>query len=372
MRDVLLLGAFVCGLLASCSGGDDRAMFFPAPKNPPVELRYTELSIDTICLDSAFATSYNGQFEVDGEDIYFIDRLFCWIYRLAPDGTLKRRYLGQGRSNREIPVRMIDGYAIAGDGTQILMGGTRELYLYDTTFSLQHRCRLVSPERERGLPLCEQAFAYSLAYANLTPRLVGDKLFLNITAGSRDFNPSHFDYLNRARILMRVDVRTGKIDTLLGRYSPAIGYMTAFDGFGYDITPEADFYVGYEADSVIYVYDRNYCVRHAFGRAGRGIENDYLTLESGAGYKTQVREERTRKGYYTSIRCLNDYVFRTYQRNGRASTDGLQIYEGTVLVGDVDVPRGFRVKGYIAPYYYAEGPVDEENESLTLYRFTLE
>ena len=45
-------------------------------------------------------------------------------------------------------------------------------------------------------------------------------------------------------------------------------------------------------------------------------------------------------------------LFRSYRKGGGSVTDGLQVYRDGVLVGDVDVPLGFRMAGYVDPYYY--------------------
>ena len=53
--------------------------------------------------------------------------------------------------------------------------------------------------------------------------------------------------------------------------------------------------------------------------------------------------------------------------------DGLQIYKEGKLIADVSVPTNFRVMGYMAPYYYSYiiPNMDEEDNSLMLYRFRL-
>ena len=62
-------------------------------------------------------------------------------------------------------------------------------------------------------------------------------------------------------------------------------------------------------------------------------------------------------------------LFRSYRKGGGSATDGLQVYRDGVLVGDVDVPLGFRMAGYVAPYYYSYVVPDEEGERLYMFRF---
>lgn len=58
---------------------------------------------------------------------------------------------------------------------------------------------------------------------------------------------------------------------------------------------------------------------------------------------------------------------------GDIEKDGLQIYKEGKLIADVSVPTNFRVMGYMAPYYYSYiiPNMDEEDNSLMLYRFRL-
>ena len=67
-----------------------------------------------------------------------------------------------------------------------------------------------------------------------------------------------------------------------------------------------------------------------------------------------------------------DLLFVSYRKDSE-DLDGLQIYKNGQLIADVIVPKKFRVMGYIAPYYsYIIPLLDEEDDSLIMYRFKLE
>jgi len=87
-------------------------------------------------------------------------------------------------------------------------------------------------------------------------------------------------------------------------------------------------------------------------------------------YKKQRDAER-KKAHYRKIKCVGDYTFRSYVKSVSAPYDGLQIYNGTTLVADVDVPKGLNVIGKIGDYYYSEVLGDEETMKLWIYRFRL-
>ena len=73
-----------------------------------------------------------------------------------------------------------------------------------------------------------------------------------------------------------------------------------------------------------------------------------------------------------SFRRMNrTAILMVSQKGGSQSTDGLQIYKDGVLLGDINVPKGLKVMGYVSPYYYSYVIADEEREIMYMYRFKL-
>ena len=85
------------------------------------------------------------------------------------------------------------------------------------------------------------------------------------------------------------------------------------------------------------------------------------------------RRNRDTKGRYGWIEYIDEtgILFRSYVKGRNSLTDGLQVYSDGVMVADVDVPEGFRVVGYIEPYYYSQVFEDDENGKLEIMRFRL-
>lgn len=85
------------------------------------------------------------------------------------------------------------------------------------------------------------------------------------------------------------------------------------------------------------------------------------------------RRNRDTKGRYGWIEYIDEtgILFRSYVKGRNSLTDGLQVYSDDVMVADVDVPEGFRVVGYIEPYYYSQVFEDDENGKLEIMRFRL-
>jgi len=84
-------------------------------------------------------------------------------------------------------------------------------------------------------------------------------------------------------------------------------------------------------------------------------------------------EDRPLRGWYNEVEYFEEteILFRSYKKSGDSPYDGLQIYHKNVLIGDIDVPEDFVVKGYIEPYYYSSADIDIEKGEIKIYRFKL-
>ena len=81
----------------------------------------------------------------------------------------------------------------------------------------------------------------------------------------------------------------------------------------------------------------------------------------------------TNSGYYYYLRYIPEtaLLFRSFHHGTPLTYDGLQVYKNQLLVAEYQVPKGFRVIGYVPPYYYAEGKPDIDKEAMVFYRFKL-
>ena len=144
-----------------------------------------------------------------------------------------------------------------------------------------------------------------------------------------------------------------------------------FNKVRFDVADNCDFYVTYQADSLIYCYDEAYRPVACFGVEGTGMYKEYREFATKKETYENAREEISSRGFYNWLEWVDEtgVLFRSYQRGVGADGVGLQIYRVGVLVGDVDVPKGLRVAGYVAPYYYSYVMPDEDREVLYVYRF---
>jgi len=284
------------------------------------------------------------------------------------------RHLGKGRGPKEIPLSSIGGFTTSDNGDFLLVGFTRDLFVYDSEFNFRSEtCFIAWPVPDDKRSLFERDDFYNqLNYDHIIIIPHKDRIYFNVLVDADEFNISHHDYYCNARILIEVDMQDGTILRTFGRLSPEIKYMSAFWHFQYDIDENGYFYLSFEPDHLIYVYDNDYNIIYSFGHAGRDMNMDHLQLTLDETYMRRATVERKDKGHYTSIKKIGDYVFRTYKTGSPANVDRLQIYHGTTLIADVDVPPDFAVLGYIAPYYYSHFVGDERAETLTIHMFRLD
>ena len=366
--------SILCLLLTVCSSGCgkkkmEHASFFTQPSQNRKNIVVKSITLDTIPVVLP-NTSYMGYSEMMNGKIYFADTYFCWVYEFDKNMQLVARRLGQGRGPREIPIKNFSGYAVSRDGDHYFVGSTRDIYIYDSEFNFKNKFSFMPRvDNAQKADVFERDDFYSLNYDNMIIKPYKNHLYFNVVGGNEEYNILNSNYYFDTRILMEVNIGNGEIEQVLGRLSPSTKYMSAFWQYQYDMDEEGNFYVSFEPDSLIYVYNNKYDIKYSFGHSGIGMNTDYLQLTAGREYGGQSSSERENKGYYSSVKKIGDYVFRTYKTGNDADHDRLQIYKDRVLTGDVEVPAGLSVMGYIAPYYYSHIVVDEYDETLTLYRF---
>ena len=226
--------------------------------------------------------------------------------------------------------------------------------------------------------LADMKWVYTLCYPKLIARNCNDYLFYNVYIDHPKLNMSSGeDYYKNARIICKMNLKNGNIQDILGRLSPEYQkyhYIGQFSLPSFDISREGDFYVCFEADSLIYRYDKNYNIKEAYGIKGKNMNTSYKEISTINELKREHESQREVCGYYNFIEYIDDrgLLFRSYTKGNKETTDGLQIYKGDCLIADVDVPKNFKIIGYIEPYFYSDLIFNEENEILKVYRFKLE
>lgn len=368
---IKLLIIFLVFLFCGCTERKDSfSGFFCNPENNYIDLTVDSLELECLCpVISGF--SYVGYSGISENNLYFADALFANLYQFDKDGNYLNSVIRYGNGPHEIPVNRLQAYCVSSERHHFFLDSSTNLYEFDQNFNLVNRVLYYWNKKITKGDICERTEPYSTAWGENVNLTVHDGLFYtNIYGESDEFNITIPEYYKTARIIEPRDVRTGDPFPLLGRITPAVGYMTPFQKDFFRISDSGDFFVAFEADDLIYVYNSKYKLKYSFGQPGKNMNKDYKTLNVENFYNDLMVEQEIR-GRYTSLCVWGDLTFRTYLTGAPDYQNRLQIYDKTTMIGDVLVPSGFKVMGYIDPFFYSEFICDEDNENIEIYRFKL-
>ncbi|SFF09658.1 hypothetical protein [Thermoflexibacter ruber] len=348
-------------------------------------LLFQEIKIDTILVNHP-NSSYQGFFEYDAQGLYFFDKLFATASQFDKAGNYINSYLGKGQGPKEVP--QIQNHLKIGQNHYIFSGYS--IYVYDQNWE-RIATKVINWNPEKSVkeleenPKPEYRGIYEIKYFGNKYATIDNKyVVFNIESTHPKFNGFFSnvsqEYYKKAKIFAKMDLVKATVEELGGNYSALYTKNNAIPNFDfqhYDIANDSIF-VGFEADSLIYVYDKKFKLCYAFGRNGRQIKQHYSKTQTYEQAMAIFAEERIKNGFYDDIKYFPDQsiLFRCYTKGTDSITANnnprrMQIYHHTTLIAEVDVPYQFRVIGFDGKYYYADGYADEEKEKLGFYRFTL-
>ncbi len=378
--NLIKYGLFVSFLMGGCSSPKSNPEIedlFPLPTAANLQkIEIGAIDIEPFPLDSV-ESSYLGYLEMNQDTIYQIDEKFCWMFRFTKDGRLIDRRLGIGQGPKEYECGSIDGYSLLSDGRWVFFDSGNGCNFYTNNLDKQNRLQIIM-DGSREDKSYENIRMYTKDYGNLIIKQLGDCLYYNVVGYEgmyEDFMSNTTNYFRQVHVLMKMNMKTGQVECLLGGYPSLYERKHAvFQQVSFDIDPIGErFFVSYDADSLVYCYDKDYKPLYAFGWQGRNMKVDYdsYSWETLLKQRTKIRSKYS---YYCNIKYVKelDLLFRPYKKDLDSDYDGLQIYRGQTLIGDMDVPRGMTILGYSAPYVYGTTGMDGMRESIDMFRFKLE
>lgn len=366
-------------ILTACSSKDNRNIFDIEATSE------TNIEIDSLCLTDIDLEDVVSSYEIESglkEDmIYVVDKYLCTLNFFDENGKLKSSHLGEGRAANETMIGQISGAAFMENGELIIFNPSGIYMIYDKDLHLDRFFQIKYIDNNSETDLYEDPLKYTHQYSRLVMRPYDGKMYFNVELAHPDANivESGEKYLKNAYSIAELDIDSNEYSSLLGK-----GYPHSYrnnpekkrilSASYFDMDNQGNIYATYEADSTIYVFGKHENGIFAFGRAGKDMNMDYVAVDNLKETRKHYGEERRVRGYYNWIEYVEetDVLFRSYQKGDGSSSDGLQIYKNGILVGDVDVPKGFKVAGYIHPYYYSKVITDEDNEKLKAYKFRID
>lgn len=363
-------------IISSCTTNESG--FKSAIVETKEHIEIDSLKLDYIKLESISTSSFGESLILPNNKIAFIDKHFCRVSVFDSIGKFQQNYLGLGGAPNETQIGRIAAQTLLSDGRLILFGYNLNFHIFknfinDKIFILNRTCT--------NHTIDGSSETYTNQYGDMVCRSYKNKIYFNIYSEHPQFNYlDHTDkYLKKCRHIWEIDIDKQKDTRLLAEgypesYSKEPKKNVIFMGTCYDIDNNGNFYICYDTDPYIYVYNNDFFPQKAYGIMGKDMDTNYLYIDNYKECKRNYRSERNKKGYYYWIEYIDEtgILFRSYKKKFE-SQDGLQIYKNGVLIADVKVPKGFKVMGYIAPYYYSYiiPLLDENDDSLIMYRFKI-
>lgn len=337
------------------------------------KIKYERILLDSIQLDIN-NSSFFGDFFIRGNNLYFLDKKLCWVFQYDTNGIYQNRFIGQEKES--IPSILL--HAALPGKKSLLIGPNHDCYLYDSSFHKLDMKYFDWPTDDGNNSEInpDKPYCYRLTY--LTGQIRGNRsaIYIPIFSTLTSFNVSMKSYTSKAKIIGKMNRSDGRIDEVFGCYSPL--YLTDttvrnFYFFWFDLLPNDKIVIAYPPDSLIYLFDMQFNVLKKFGFKGRNMDQQYHPVFELKPFRNNLIAEMN-KGYYNSLEYIDErrLLFRGYQKGINYQTDGLQIYNEDTLIADIDVPKGSKIKGFIAPYFYSVGGINEAEGKLIVYRFKLD
>lgn len=349
-------------------------------------LTYQTITIDTVYVHLP-NTSFEGFWGMDNQQLLFFDKPYSSVSVFDNSG----KYLSTPLKKGQGPLQL-DSWC--KNGSEHLIFGGFDIYRYNSNWKKISHSRLnfkptISKKEILENPKAEYLEIYEVKYFhNKLTMLDSTHVLYNIETTHPKFN-GYFsnvsnEYFQRANIFGRINIDTGRWEENLLNYSNYYVQhpnLINFSNWSYDIDSQ-HLYLNFEADSLIYVYDKQFKPLYSFGSKGINMNQKYIETTTLKESNRVVFQERVRKGFYSDITRIEavDLTFRCYT-TGNSQTDvfdndysnnrRMQIYKKTELVADIKVPNRFKIIGYDDSFIYADGIIETSSEKIAFFKFKI-
>jgi hypothetical protein len=345
-----------------------------------------QINLDSIILEN-IPSSFVGYIRVFSDTVFFVDYLQNRVFPITIDGKIYPFRIGTGKSPKEFFGGVIHDFTFLADNSFLIQGTSWDLHFFSDQWEFIEMKRVnwqsSEPVAENEIPDPQNPYLYSFNYITGRDkcRLLGNYIFCEVSSFHPLFNMINSrDYYRRSKLIAKLDVISGVVVDLLGLRSLAFEnyeFIGHFSRAIFDVAPaKQQFFLGFEPDPLIYVCDSSFKPIRAFGLNGLQMNQNYSTYKGNDFNEVEkiFRKDQVDCGTYTSLEYIEerDLLFRSYSRGSHSHYDGLQIYRNEVLIADVDVPKGFKVEGYLAPYFISSFFQDSLYESGKIYLFQLD
>lgn len=336
-------------------------------------------------VDTTIECSLSGYFFIYNDELCFADLYFNYIYKFDTGLNAIQRFAGKGRGPNEVPDFM---YCVPVKKTFVLVSPSNS-YMYNYSkkgkktkkVKIQWKSTMEEALKLAQDPVPSNYYCYEFDFGvnDIVKAWSANQIAIGLTASWEKFN-GYFNtglYYNYSRILAIVDIDNGEIKRIIGRRSPFYlkkKNIPNFDHFCFEVLNKKEILINFWPDDKIYLIDKNKDkALLSFGQKGRDMLVDYPLTQSYEDAEMQRVKDQYYFGYYHYLKFdeKNNLLFRGYIKGGNANTDGLQIYDNRQLIADLDVPKGFKVIGFLNGQFIASLESEQDAKHLFVYQFTL-
>jgi hypothetical protein len=340
--------------------------------------------INNVTLDSFVLKSnrYGGEgfCVINKDSLYLVDPIFSIISTYDLNGTFHNEHLGK---KSPYALKSLASLSFSDDGSFLISDKFKFLYFskdwkfLDSSYLIYQKT--IGNNQLLNNPKASYPDLYEIKYNKFSYPNKGRYLLVEVESEHPNFNGYNSkDYYQTARNLALIDPITWRVKPVFGSWPKT--YKTGknfpyFANLNFQYSNKK-FYINYEIDSLIYVFDRRYVPLYAFGKSGKLVNQNYIpSTNIGMAFDENLHlEQRNKCGFYDFLFVaeFNELIFRGYFtgiKNGK-NTHRLQIYKKQKLIGDVVIPMKFRPIGFKSSVLYAEGG-DFNNEKI-IYKFKID
>lgn len=307
------------------------------------------------------------------DTIMLADKHMPGIYKYTADG----RFLGVFHKDG------IRAWAVARDSTDgsvSVLDAMSRIWTFDRQGRLLEGsgCSVIGPDSamtglyRRPDPRRYEMYEYNPASERMLA--CGGRVFLPVITEHRKFNGyfgfNRKDYWRRAHIIEAFDADSLRERMLIGRYPEVYSRQNIPVFANYDLQLyRGAIAVSFAADSRIYAYSpESGRLLYTFGHREEDILGKY-PVTSGLDEYEEAEAGRWSCGQYCRLYSDGDRLLRTLVTD--KGQWKLQVYRGSVLVGDIPAPGPMDVIGHRDGIFFAFAGIDYVRERLTLVRFRL-
>ena len=345
-------------------------------------IEITKIVLDTIFIDASF-TSLEGEWLLKDSRLYFIDQALVGVKVFDLDGLYIEKHIERGRGPNEILKPMLAA-SVSDRGDFVAIDRGWIISLFNECFKKDKSYILFGDidgdaqmwDNLLRSPDPEQFRMYEFFINARSIRFLNDQIIIPVITEHIDYNGFYKnanaqDFWLKSYNFLMIDIQSRKTGKLFGHYPPIFRKknIPTFSLLSFD-TKSDHVYCSYGADSLIYVRDHHGKLLKSIGYAASSINGEYPETETFEDYSSNRIQHEKKYGYYKRIKVVNDYLFRSYKKDGDIGY-GLQIYKDDDLIGDVSFSEEVYIIGYSNGCYYGVLPVNVDLEQFRIIKFKL-